>query len=469
MYIPDLPKVLNSRSIVYLDKSHFTLDASGVAGFFGGAEAVSAMATVHICGNRKLWGWYNSPGSYEIAKRYGLITGFGFFFGGGHADPAELLTLFELDGQKGPPFLRVHSGTVVGETDHLAAVFMKERAANPLVSGRQPVRVTIAEMDSCPVDNMEFRPIRTHWYSWIFAAVPIIVSAGTCAICAIVADWYSFSLILLGIIANGVSCLVIGSIKLQFMRPRLAGESDQGKPPCGGAKPCRVSGILISATDIILLKGREDAAMAVAHGKFVLPPPSSGRPFHRCIGWCSILLLIQFIAQLLLIPQGSLFGQIMFVASLAVSWCYNLWLCSLDKVKIQQQILLHTILKLREDDMTEYCLDNWPAMVVFVLLTLVFEDEEINANELKTVLGELIEDTGEVWRIWKSVVLQPLLDLIGSKSSVSEDDLDALVNGLEVKGRETDGLSEGNRHKLNALLKEARSGVEKFKTRAMIL
>lgn len=473
MYIPDPPQLLDSRSIVYLNKSYFTLDTSGVAGFFGGAEAASAMATVHICKNRKQWGWYNSPGSYEIAKRYGLITKFGFFFGGGHADPGELLSLFELDGRKGPPFFRVHSGNIIPETDHLAAVFMKECISPecPLkpIKGRQPVRVTVAELNNCPRDDMELRPIPTRWDSRVLAAVPIIVSAGTCATCAVIADWYSFSLILLGIIANGISCLVIGSVKLKFMRPRLAGESDQEKPSCNNAKPHCVCGILITATDIIVLKGREDAAMALACGKFVLSPPRNGRPFHKCIGWSSILLLIQFIAQLLLIPQGSLFGQIMFVTSLGVSWCYNLWLCSLDKAGIQQKILLETILKLKEGDAQGYGLDNWPAMVAFVLLTLVLEDEEINENELKTVLDVLVEDSGDVWRIWKSVVLQPLLDLIGTKSQVSENDLDAMVKALQVKDREADGLSRGNRLKLDALLDEAQSGIEMFKERATFI
>jgi hypothetical protein len=467
MYIPNLPKVLDSRSIVYLDKSRFTLDASGVAGFFGGAEAASAMATVHICKNRKYMGWYNSPGSYEIAKRYGLITKFGFFFGGGHADPAELLALFELDGRKGPQFLRVHSGNVIPQTDHLAAIFMKECASPEcpiaLSEGRQPVGITIAELDSCPGNKMVLKPLPTPWDSRVLATLPIIVSVGTCVMCAVVADWYSSSLILLGIIANGVSCLVIGSVKLEFTRPRLAGESDPETPSRSDVKSHRVSGILITDTDIVLLKGREDAAMAIARGKFAFPTTSSSRSFHKYIGWCSILLLIQFIAQLLLIPQGSLFGQIMFVTSLGVSWGYNLWLCSLDKAGVQQKILLKAILKLKGDDVKKYRLDNWPAMVVFVLLTLVLEDDEINERELNTVLDVLVEDTNDVWGIWKSVVLKQLLRLGDSGSPPSEGDLD-MAKDLRVSDGQTSGkLSRGDRVKLDALLDEARSGIQRFK------
>ena len=39
-----------------------------------------------------------------------------------------------------------------------------------------------------------------------------------------------------------------------------------------------------------------------------------------------------FVAQLLLIPQGSLFGHIMFLVSFAVSWVDNSYLSSTDAV-----------------------------------------------------------------------------------------------------------------------------------------
>ena len=63
MPIPEIP----------LSTSDLNLDISGVAGFFGGDVAVSAMGTVHVYQRRKWLGWYNSPGSYEIAKRYGQL------------------------------------------------------------------------------------------------------------------------------------------------------------------------------------------------------------------------------------------------------------------------------------------------------------------------------------------------------------------------------------------------------------
>jgi hypothetical protein len=122
-----------SRSLVQptmdyipLSDSKFSLDASGVAGFFSGDEAVSAMATVHVYQGRKWLGWYNSPGSYLIAKRYGQLANSRFWdglFPGVNTDPA---TLFELDGGKGPKFKGVESGLIIPETGHLASLMVKE-------------------------------------------------------------------------------------------------------------------------------------------------------------------------------------------------------------------------------------------------------------------------------------------------------------------------------------------------------
>ena len=315
MYIPDFSSILGRRAMVSptlpLDKSNFTLDTSGVAGVFGGDEVVSAMATVHVYENRQWLGWYNSPGSYQIARQYGRLARSRFFdgfFPGVHTDPA---TLFELDGWKGPKFRAAHSGTIIEETGHLAALFMKECASREgkVVEGRktQAVGVTIAELHRVPEPQMY--PKRINIYSPVFASIPISVSIGTCIACGVFEDWYLFSLILLGIFTSGIACLVIGSGKLVFTHPNPA----KGSPPGDG--------ILSSDKEIVLLKGAEGAVNSITRGRFSLSFDSE--PKYQNIGWCSVLLTIQFIAQLLLVPQGSLFGQVIFVTSLGVSWFYN--------------------------------------------------------------------------------------------------------------------------------------------------
>ncbi|KAF8416787.1 hypothetical protein L210DRAFT_3493772 [Boletus edulis BED1] len=388
-----LSSILSRRSMVAptlpLDKSNFTLDTSGVAGVFGGDEAVSAMATIHVYENRRWLGWYNSPGSYQIAKRYGLLAKSRFFdgfFPGVHTDPA---TLFELDGWKGSKFRAANSGTVIEQTGHLAALFMKECASleGKNVEGRktQAIGVTIAELNHVPAPQM--CPKRINAYSPIFASIPISVSIGTCVACGVFEDWYCFSLILLGILTSGISCLVIGSGKFIFTHPDPA----KGSPPGDG--------ILSSDKEIILLKGAEGAVNSITRGRFSLSFASE--PAYRNIGWCSVLLTIQFITQLLLIPQGSLFGQIMFVASLAVSWGYNSWLSSLDKEKIQRDILLNSVLE--KPVLTKYTLGTRTAMVIFSLLVL-------QPEEPAKILDELLPNDTKVWRQWKETIVRRLLN-----------------------------------------------------------
>jgi len=372
-----------------LSDSHFTLDASGVAGFFGGDEAVSAMATVHVYQGRQWLGWYNSPGSYLVAKRYGQLANSRFWdglFPGVNTDPA---TLFELDGRKGPKFKGVESGSIIPETGHLAALMAREchmeRAIE--VPGRktQPVGVTIAELHHIPAESLKPKQLRK--FTSALAFIPISVSIGTCVTCAYFQDWYSFSMILLGILASGISCSVIGSAQFTFYHP----------VPAPGAP--RGDGLLLTDSNVIVLLGEEGAVNSITRGKFSLNFGSE--PEYRNIGICSLLLTAQFIAQLLLIPQAELFGQIMFVTSLAVSWAYNSWLSSLDKEEIQRRLLLDVVLQ--RPTVTKYMLGTRTTMAVFVLLAL-------NPSDLAKVLDDILPNDTKVWRKWKSIILSRIQD-----------------------------------------------------------
>ncbi|KAG0698696.1 hypothetical protein DFH29DRAFT_940293 [Suillus ampliporus] len=372
-----------------LSHSKFTLNASGVAGFFGGDEAVSAMATVHVYQGRKWLGWYNSPGSYLVAKRYGQLANSRFWdglFPGVNTDPA---TLFELDGWKGPTFQGVQSGSMIPETGHLAALMARECQSRKgiEVQGRktQPVGVTIIDLHHVPEAIVEPKQLRK--YASVFALIPISASIGTCVVCALFQDWYSFSMILLGIIASGISCFVIGSGKFTFYHP----------DPAPGAP--RGDGLLLADNNVIILRGEEGAVNSITRGNFSLHFGSE--PEYRNIGICSLLLTTQFIAQLLLIPQGALFGQIMFLTSLAVSWAYNSWLSSLDKEEIQRKLLLDVVLK--RPPLTKYMLGTRTAMAVFVLLAL----KPLHPDK---VLDDILPNDTKVWKRWKTTILSRLED-----------------------------------------------------------
>ncbi|KAF8555925.1 hypothetical protein OG21DRAFT_1438018 [Imleria badia] len=391
MYLPDLSGILNRRSMITtstpLDGSRFTLDTSGVSGFFGGDEAVSAMGTVHVYRGRRWLGWYNTPGSFQIARQYGRVaksTVFKGFFPGVRTDPAKL---FAFDGWEGPRFQAVSSGTIMDSTGHLASVLMKECASidGILTPGREGpnVGVTIAKLNTVPPKVVD--PKRITSYTPAFALIPIAVSFVAFIASGVYEDWFSFSLILWGILSNGISCVVIGLGTLRFTHHIPA----EGSPPGDG--------ILGSGNEFVLLKGHEGAVNSITLGKFSLEFPT--KLHDEYIGCCSILLTIQFIAQLFLIPQASLFGQVMFIASLAVSWVYNSCLSALDQEKIQRRILLEEILK--KPSLKKYILTTRGAAVVFSLCVLSPEDPS-------KILEAYLRNDTKVWTKWKETVLQRL-------------------------------------------------------------
>ena len=104
----------------HINKQRFDLDSSGIAGFFGGEESFAAMNSVHLMPGRRWMGWYNSPGSYFVAKKYGMLPDSTFWdglFPGNSVKPEKLV---ELDSKSGPRYTGVYSGTQLPKTGHLS-------------------------------------------------------------------------------------------------------------------------------------------------------------------------------------------------------------------------------------------------------------------------------------------------------------------------------------------------------------
>ena len=208
----------------------FQLDLSGVAGFFGGDVAVHAMSTVHVYEGRKWLGWYNMPGSYEIARRYGQFCRSRFWdsvYPGVNLDPAEF---FELDGKDGPAYRGIHSGTILTKTGHIAYLLLKHckdfRHITEIKGRREPnLSVTIVDLSKYEKPAESPRIIRK--YSSLYAAIPIFSSLATAALCALYRDWYCFAMIILGCISSGLSCLVLGTGRLGFSFAKAS----EGSPP----------------------------------------------------------------------------------------------------------------------------------------------------------------------------------------------------------------------------------------------
>ena len=438
MSIPQADCVTNLLSSavpsLQLEKSpRFSFDMLGVAGLLDGDDAVCAMATVHIYGNRLWLGWYNNPGSFQIAKRlssFAKSTSFPSIFGRSPSLPKSIYvdpsTLFDSNRCNGPKFRATHSGTVIEETSHLAALFMKECASRDsegkVVPGRrtQPVGITIADLGHAPASEM--LPTYTSVSTLFFASVPIATSIGACALCAVCEDWYASSLILVGIAASGVSSLVLGSATLVFRHPEPAKGSPAG------------DGILGSDKDIVILKGTEGAVNSITRGTFTLR--FSSKAHRNLLRWCSILFFIQCITQLLLIPQASLFGQLMFLASLAVSALYSTRISSLNEEMIHQKLLFERVLE--NPTLTKYTLGTRTTAVVFTLLVLRPQDP-------MKLLNELLPNDTKVWREWKATISEQLRHPDG-QSFLSESKLGDL-----------DGFAQQEQDLLHLLYEDARA------------
>lgn len=163
-------------------------------------------------------------------------------------------------------------------------------------------------------------------------------------------------MIILGVICNGLSCYAIGSATLEFIPPT----SSQYSPPGDG--------ILLGSAGsrVVVVKGSERVVARVMRGRFNLRYGSE--PKYHNISFISLALTTQFLLQLFIIPQGKLFGQIMFLSSLSVSWIFNAYLASVDRQDLQKEILTTAILgNLRLDTVG---LPKWLSLVAFAAVCL---------------------------------------------------------------------------------------------------
>ena len=385
-----------------LQGTKFTLDSSGVAGFFGGDEAISAMATVHLFKGRNLLGWYNSPGSYTVAKQFGQLAASRFWdglFPGPNETPA---ISFGLDGRSGPKYVASLSGTEMqaGHLGYLTVQRAKEEKGLITIEGREttPSNVAFLELKDIQYDG---KVPQRNIGNVLFTFITILTSVVACIMCGLVGDWFSFSMILLGIFSSGVACLVIGSGELSLHTV---------KKPALGAPPG--DGVLIGDDIVIVVKGAERDVNAITKGKFLLKIGKGTRYNH--IGFCSLLLLLQFLLQLLLIPQGTLFGQIMFLGTLGVSWAYNSYLSSLEKEKIQTDALFE---KLGEPKMLKFHLGTRTTMAVFACLLIRRGWQSTDGDiDFGKILRKIIPNDTQMWQRWRNKVTRQMEEPEGKSS-----------------------------------------------------
>ncbi|OJT12323.1 hypothetical protein TRAPUB_11098 [Trametes pubescens] len=403
----------------------FDLDISGVAGFFGADVAISAMATVHVYAGRRWLGWYNQPGSYEVARRYGQLARSRFWdslYPGPNENPAVLCGI---DGtEAGPKFTSVLSGTVKAKTCNIARLFVEECKAMPVSPHCQhlkpsretaPTSVTVVRLEHEPEPALTPR-LQQSIAMRVLAAVPILVSVGAAVCCGLLGDWFCASMILFGMFANGVSCCVVGQGTLTFTCARR----DRDEPALSYG-----AGLLDDGDDLVLLRAPKGALNALTRSRFSLVYGSA--PGYHDLGICAVLLSLQLLAQLLVVPQGELYGQLLFLGSLAVSWAHNSCLSAPDLGTLLRRVLFEEVLCVDRPSMVHqtpsqqkqkqaqkavrggarmerYEFGTRTGMVVFALLVLAESAEE--TWPLRRVLDDLLPNDIPVWNTWKEELMR---------------------------------------------------------------
>ena len=408
----------------------FTLNAWGIAGIFGGEEAISAVAIIPLYQGRRWLGWYNSPGSLEVARYFGRLAQSQFWERLFPHTTKSSATLFAFDGQPGPRYIAALSGTEMrtGHLGYLAMERCKEIQAETEITGRRtiPAHVTLIDLGSVDYDHNVPRLSKINAF---LALIPIIVSTVTCIMCALVYDWYSFAVILVGIVTSGFGNMSIGSGKLRLRSVR---NPAQGAPPGDGILVPEIWEDMV-----VVVKGAEPAVNAITKGKF-------GLELHA-VGTCSLLHILKFFAQLL-IPKGTLFGQLMFVTSLFVSWVYNLHISSLRTDTLLADVLFR---KLGNPRIRKFALGTRTTMTVFVALLVFHRVSNPSPTAVQKILRTFLPNDTEVWEIWRKKVAQQVCDK--SLSCLKLDD-----------GSDGNGLTESDKKLLGILLSDASAAYDGY-------
>ncbi|KAK7460478.1 hypothetical protein VKT23_020782 [Stygiomarasmius scandens] len=301
----------------------FQLNSSGLAGFFGGDEGIAAMNTAQYYTARRFLGLYNSPGGFRMAKHYGRLAKSRIwrgFFPDVYLEPHEVFSLDGGPGKMCPDFLGARTGVVMDRIGHLGYLFFKQMrrigASNcrPVPSSRETTKqtkVTIVNLDTIELPPKKpsqavpsIRPSLLRPDVLLINAIPVLVSLGASIASALSEDRYAFSLILLGIVAHGAACFVLGSGRIKV---------DLVAPP---VKSPRGDGLMTMEGDIIIVLGQEKEVFQVTRANISVefPPWVQWRGYF-VVGACCLLLMLQLLCQLFLIPQATLFGQILFLSS----------------------------------------------------------------------------------------------------------------------------------------------------------
>ncbi|KAF9223208.1 hypothetical protein BS17DRAFT_782561 [Gyrodon lividus] len=397
-----------------INQSTYKLDLSGVVGLFGGNSAVTALQTIHLYKGRRWAGWYNYSGTTTVARTFGQIAK-SRFWDSVFPGPNESATMtFGLAGKQGPRYSGAFSGTdmVTGYLGYLTAngctdlplqkVELLKMDGKPARETGTPSTATIIYLPqrhgtSHNTSRNYYVPVPKHDPSLALVAIaPSLVSIMACVACVLARDQVCAFLISLGIMSSGISSLVFGTATLSFRIP----VPSEGSPPGDGLMYPQ------NSSSLVLLKGDEADVNVVTKGEFELDFSTGllAHPRNHTIAACSFFLMIQFLAQLLLMPRSTFFGQITYLISFIASGVYHLYVASHEKEKIQRELLHQELGAVME----RLSFGTRTQMAVFLCLVLGEGREHPEKSDPNAVLTQIIPNDTPVWKYWRKKVVKEL-------------------------------------------------------------
>ena len=361
-----------------------TFYTASLLGFVGNEEQLGATQTSHILARKSLPNAFNAPGSYAAGKALialGKSRVFDALNPGISADPAALSS--GSDFADGPKYTASFSGTVLSATGPLAKTLLEHSRTLPIevVGGRvtSPSSVTVVELLDAPESEV-------HPTAKVHAPVilPVIVSVASATTSAVFGDWKICVMICLGMICNGMSSSALRQGDLTFTRPKTTAGAPAG------------DGYLEAGTELVVLKGSESAVASITRGRFTLR--YKNERIYRWIATCGTLMTAQCFIQLLIVPQGTFYGQVLFLITMIVSWLYNAHVARQEKAA-WDRLVLEDLLK--APSMTRYSLGTRTTTAVFLMQLL-------KPDDIEGQLALLLPNNTPVWRFWRQTVARRL-------------------------------------------------------------
>ena len=403
--------------------TNWSFPAAGALSFFGGEAASSTLITNHASGQKVVPSLYNSPGTVALSQKLSALSHSRTRDAQHKGVGIPLANLLALPTNGGPKFTATRSGTRISHSGDVAKILLdvyKDHPTDVAAGGRVtvPTAVTVVDLHTPPAPQ-EHPRVTAGWS--IFRLLPITASVVGCVFCALSGDTWSAAMIAVGMLSTGFASHALSAGDLTFTRPKSA----PGVPPGDG--------YLETDNEIVVLRGEEGAVAAVTRGELTLRFKSESQLYW--LTFSSNLLSAQAIAQLLFVPFGSSVGQLTFLATLGISWLYNLYVAAREK-QAWHRTIIEDVLK--KPTVKRYALGTRAATAVFVIAML-------KPTNVEKQLLQFIPNETAVWSLWRRLVAQAL---------------ETGKHDLLVPGEEWSMLSVDEQRLLETLLGDARTALD---------